>query len=234
MFIVHVVRQFHPGVGGLETVVLELASAQVKRRTPRSRRDPGPAVRRNQAGKNCPPPRPSTASRSFAFLISARSRYPIAPSVLRHIKDADLVHVHAIDFFFDYLAWTKPLHGRTLVVSTHGGFFHTPYAARLKRVWFADGHAALAEVLCRRRRRQHVGFRAVQLDTSEGDGLHRERRKRLQVLRDASADHFRKSITFARTLCQEQAHRPADRIHASAAAATIPNGSSPLPAGRAI
>ena len=30
MLIVHVVRQFHPGVGGLETVVLELASAQVK------------------------------------------------------------------------------------------------------------------------------------------------------------------------------------------------------------
>ena len=29
MFIVHVVRQFHPGVGGLENVVHELASAQV-------------------------------------------------------------------------------------------------------------------------------------------------------------------------------------------------------------
>jgi hypothetical protein len=28
MFIVHVVGQFHPGVGGLENVVLELASAQ--------------------------------------------------------------------------------------------------------------------------------------------------------------------------------------------------------------
>ena len=28
MFVVHVVRQFHPGVGGLENVVLELASAQ--------------------------------------------------------------------------------------------------------------------------------------------------------------------------------------------------------------
>ena len=64
-------------------------------------------------------------------------RYPIALSVLRHIIDADLVHVHAIDFFFDYLAWTKPIHGRKLVVSTHGGFFHTPYAARFKRLWFA-------------------------------------------------------------------------------------------------
>jgi alpha-1,3-mannosyltransferase len=32
------------------------------------------------------------------------SRYPIALSVLRHIKEADPVHVHAIDFFFDYFA----------------------------------------------------------------------------------------------------------------------------------
>jgi hypothetical protein len=29
MFIVHVVRQFHLGVGGLENVVLELVSAQM-------------------------------------------------------------------------------------------------------------------------------------------------------------------------------------------------------------
>ena len=46
------------------------------------------------------------------------------------------MHVHAIDFFFDYLAWTKFLHRRKLVISTHGGFFHTPFAARLKRLYF--------------------------------------------------------------------------------------------------
>ena len=64
------------------------------------------------------------------------TRYPLAPSVIKFIRDADVVHVHAIDFFFDYLAWTKPLHRRKLVVSTHGGFFHTPYAARLKQLYF--------------------------------------------------------------------------------------------------
>jgi alpha-1,3-mannosyltransferase len=46
---------------------------------------------------------------------------------LRHLRDADIVHVHAIDFFFDFLGWTKPLHGKKLVVSTHGGFFHTSF-----------------------------------------------------------------------------------------------------------
>ena len=64
-------------------------------------------------------------------------RYPIAPSVIKFIRDADIVHVHAIDFFFDYLAWTKLLHRKKLVISTHGGFFHTSYAARLKRLYFS-------------------------------------------------------------------------------------------------
>ena len=64
-------------------------------------------------------------------------RYPLAPSAIKFIRDADIVHVHAIDFFFDYLAWTKPLHRKKLVVSTHGGFFHTPYAARFKRLYFS-------------------------------------------------------------------------------------------------
>jgi alpha-1,3-mannosyltransferase len=64
------------------------------------------------------------------------TRYPIAWQVIRHIKDADIVHVHGIDFLFDYLAWTAPLHRRKLVVSTHGAFFHTRYAAALKQLYF--------------------------------------------------------------------------------------------------
>jgi alpha-1,3-mannosyltransferase len=64
-------------------------------------------------------------------------RYPFAPSVIRHIRDADIVHVHAIDFFFDYLAWTKPIHRRRLVVSTHGGFFHTSRFGLLKKLFFS-------------------------------------------------------------------------------------------------
>jgi alpha-1,3-mannosyltransferase len=136
MFIVHVVRQFHPSVGGLENGVRDLASAQLAA---------GDRVRVVSLNRLFDAARPQKlpASENLDGIEIVRipyfgsNRYPIALSVLRHIKDAHLVHVHAIDFFFDYLAWTKPLHGRTLVVSTHGGFFHTPYAARLKRLWFA-------------------------------------------------------------------------------------------------
>jgi len=63
-------------------------------------------------------------------------RYPLCPQVLNTLRGADLVHVHGIDFFFDYLALTRPVHGKPLVASTHGGFFHTKFAQGLKRIYF--------------------------------------------------------------------------------------------------
>lgn len=136
MRIVHVVRQFHPSVGGLEDVVSELATSQVAM---------GHAVRvvtldrlfRSSDKGRLPAIDQVNGIDVVRIPYFGSTRYPIAWSVLKHIKDADIVHVHAIDFFFDYLAWTRLLHRKKLVVSTHGGFFHTPYAALLKRLWFA-------------------------------------------------------------------------------------------------
>ena len=63
-------------------------------------------------------------------------RYPLAPSVLSHLQPADVVHVHAIDFFFDFLALTRPLHRQTMIASTHGGFFHSAQLPLVKKFWF--------------------------------------------------------------------------------------------------
>jgi alpha-1,3-mannosyltransferase len=134
MKIVHVVRQFYPAVGGLEGVALELASAQVVA---------GHRVRVVTLNRlfetNHVLPEHDVVRGAEVVRISyfGSRRFPIAPAVIKFIRDADIVHVHAIDFFFDYLAWTKPLHRKRLVVSTHGGFFHTSYAARLKRLYFS-------------------------------------------------------------------------------------------------
>lgn len=135
MRITHVVRQFHPAVGGMENVVENLASAQ---------RANGHQVRIVTLDRvfNAPKPYRLPKQEWFNGFEVVRipyfgsKRYPIALSVLRHIREADIVHVHGIDFFFDYLAWTRPLHRRKLVVSTHGGFFHTSFAAGLKRFYF--------------------------------------------------------------------------------------------------
>jgi alpha-1,3-mannosyltransferase len=136
MRITHVVRQFHPAVGGLETVVLELASAQIRA---------GHSVRVVTLDRifNSPDKTRLSARDSIHGIDVVRipffgsTRYPIAPSVIKHLGKADIVHVHGIDFFFDYLAWTKLVHRKPLVASTHGGFFHTDYMAGLKRLYFS-------------------------------------------------------------------------------------------------
>ena len=135
MRITHVVRQFHPAVGGMENVVENLASTQCAK---------GHDVRVVTLDRifNAPKQRRLPKHEWFNGFEIVRipyfgsTRYPIAMSVIRHIKGADIVHVHGIDFFFDYLAWTAPLHRRKLVVSTHGGFFHTAFVGALKKLYF--------------------------------------------------------------------------------------------------
>ena len=63
-------------------------------------------------------------------------KYPIATRAAAMLQGFDIVHVHGVDFFCDYLAGLKPLHRKPLVLSTHGGFFHTGYARTLKKIYF--------------------------------------------------------------------------------------------------
>jgi alpha-1,3-mannosyltransferase len=135
MFIVHVVRQFHPGVGGIENVVHELATAQVAHGH-RVRIVTLNRVFKERHNGRLPAHDVVNGAEVVRVPFFGSPRYPLAPSAIKFIGNADIVHVHAIDFFFDYFAWTKPLHGRKLIVSTHGGFFHTRYAAWLKRLYF--------------------------------------------------------------------------------------------------
>lgn len=134
LHITHVVRQFFPMIGGLEEVVRRLAAEQVRS---------GHSVRVVTLDRlfttNERLPRLDALDGVEVVRIPYRgsSRYPVAPGVLRELRDADLVHVHAVDFFFDFLAWTKPVHRKPLVATTHGGFFHTADLAALKRVWFS-------------------------------------------------------------------------------------------------
>jgi len=63
-------------------------------------------------------------------------RYPVAPSVLSHVNGSDLLHIHAVDFFVDFLNATRAFHRRPIVLSTHGGFFHTLRLAWVKTAYF--------------------------------------------------------------------------------------------------
>ncbi|MDE1985075.1 MAG: WecB/TagA/CpsF family glycosyltransferase [Alphaproteobacteria bacterium] len=134
MRVLHVVRQFKPGIGGLEDYVANLAQAQSNL---------GHAVtvltlNRLFTDTSHELPASETVGACNVKRISYRGshRYPIALDVFRHLDDCDLIHVHGIDFFFDALAWARLRHGKPLVVSTHGGFFHTSYAATVKKMVF--------------------------------------------------------------------------------------------------
>lgn len=147
MHVLHVVRQFHPAVGGLEDVVHALSvqqrSAGIEADVLTLNREFGDAHNRlseNDVVDGVP-------VRRINYWGSRR--YPIAPGVLAHLKPYDLIHVHAVDFFCDYLALLAPIHRKPLVLSTHGGFFHTNFARGLKQVYF---HTATRSALRRYKR----------------------------------------------------------------------------------
>ncbi|WP_293776192.1 glycosyltransferase family 4 protein [uncultured Oxalicibacterium sp.] len=133
--VVHLVRQYHPSIGGMEDVVQNIAHHQ------QVAHDHRPViVTLDRLFRNTDvrlPVRETVDGIPVVRLpFYGSTRYPLAPQVLQHVRNADVIHVHGVDFFYDYLALTKPLHRRPLIASTHGGFFHTEFASRLKRVYF--------------------------------------------------------------------------------------------------
>jgi alpha-1,3-mannosyltransferase len=63
-------------------------------------------------------------------------RYPIAPEVISFVSSYDILHIHAIDFFIDFLSLTRPFHHKPVIINTHGGIFHTQWLVYLKQFYF--------------------------------------------------------------------------------------------------
>lgn len=126
-------RVFWPNLGGIEKHVQWLGAHLVQR---------GHTVdvvtlnRSFEDGSTYPPFDRIDGMRVFRVPFAGSTRYPIAPRVVRFVADYDVVHVHAIDFLVDWLVATRRWHGRPVVLSTHGGFFHTRFAQSAKKVWF--------------------------------------------------------------------------------------------------
>lgn len=133
--VVHIVRQYSPSIGGMEDVVQNIALQQ------REHHDQLPKIiTLNRLFRNSAEFLESESVVNGVGVVRlpfrGTTRYPVCPQVLQHVVDADVIHVHGIDFFFDYMALTKPIHRRPLVASTHGGFFHTSFASRFKKIYF--------------------------------------------------------------------------------------------------
>jgi alpha-1,3-mannosyltransferase len=133
MKVLQITRQYLPSTGGLESAVEGLTHAV---------KDAGHEVRIVTlkkifvTGEVAP-----TESVINGIEVSrighwGSRRYPIAPSILSHLNGSDLLHIHAVDFFVDFLSFSKIFHHRPIVLSTHGGFFHTQWMSWFKSAYF--------------------------------------------------------------------------------------------------
>ncbi|NQY17641.1 WecB/TagA/CpsF family glycosyltransferase [Alteromonas sp.] len=133
MDVIHIVRQYYPAIGGLENFVKALAEQQVKQGLGVKVVTLDRSYSTNE--KFC-----STEIVNGVEIVRigfvGSIRYPIAPKVLKEIKSCDLVHVHCTDFFSDFLSLCRSNFNKPLVLTTHGGFFHTEFAGRIKTLYF--------------------------------------------------------------------------------------------------
>lgn len=133
MKILHIVRQFYPMIGGLENFVLSLAMEQVKSGNEVS----VVTLNRNFIdGTKLPDSETYGQINIYRIPFFGSKRYPLAFSSMRYIKDQDIIHIHGVDFFFDYFAWTKFLHRKKIILHTHGGYFHTKKFFLIKKIFF--------------------------------------------------------------------------------------------------
>ncbi len=133
MKILQVTNHFYPCIGGVESVILNLSK--------------GLAAKGHSVDVVClnkcayskeELPKKAKLERINIFRIPSFDLiyYKIAQSVFGFIKDYDLIHVHGIGFFSDFLILTKIIHKKPVIISTHGGIFHTEKISLLKKFYF--------------------------------------------------------------------------------------------------
>jgi alpha-1,3-mannosyltransferase len=135
MKILHVVRQFLPSIGGLEDYVYSLALEQIKA---------GSTVSVLTANTNFQTDELLNSSEQQDGIDVIRvpwsfsKRYPVIWIKPDLLNQYDLVHIHAVDFFIDYVSLLKKigLVKTKVCLTTHGGFFHTPNQQGLKKFYF--------------------------------------------------------------------------------------------------
>lgn len=133
MRICHIVRQFHPSVGGLESFVADLATAQIA------------------LGHDCEVLTLNRIFRSYRDKLSDKKRvlglkvtrvpaiggprlfYPLIASHM--LEDYDILHVHGVDGMFDRIARHPRRKGQAVIATSHGLFFHTPWMRTMKHIY---------------------------------------------------------------------------------------------------
>ncbi|MDD3019923.1 MAG: glycosyltransferase family 4 protein [Alphaproteobacteria bacterium] len=132
--ILHVVRQYEPSIGGLESYVKSMATRQAAKghdveilTLDRVFHSEHGALRGEEIMG------PLVVHRA-PFIGKRRFFIPLVhPDIL---KKFDIIHVHNTDTFFEYCAIFGTIFKKKMVATTHGGFFHTQNFSLIKKIYF--------------------------------------------------------------------------------------------------
>lgn len=132
--VLHVVRQYAPAIGGLESYVQSMVRHQ------------------NAMGYDCevltlnkvfhggtgelPPAETIDGVRVKRVKFYGRRRFFFPLVSPFYFGRFDVVHVHNTDMFYDYLALVAAVTKTPFFATTHGGFFHTQDFSLVKKVYF--------------------------------------------------------------------------------------------------
>ncbi len=133
MKVLHVTNQFWPSVGGIEKFTMDLC-LKTRPLGVQSR------VLCLNKGKNDSISLPELDEisgiriRRLPFLNLHYYKPALLPK--EELDWADVVHVHGVSALSDFLVLTKHRHRKPIVLSTHGGLFHTKSLTALKKMYF--------------------------------------------------------------------------------------------------
>lgn len=131
--ILHVCSHFHPCVGGVEKYVYELCKNLNKMGHQNDVCCLNACARSKKKLKSF---EVHEGIRIYRIPFFDLKLYKIAPKVLNFTKKYDLIQLHSMGYFTDFLVLTKLVHGKRLILNTHGGIFHTKSYSFFKNLYF--------------------------------------------------------------------------------------------------
>src|SRR3989344_7788636 len=130
MKILHVSNQFLPCIGGIEKIIKSLCDFSKNKNSViclnKCKGSKKKLKKKEKIGK-------TEVNRLSFFDLNY---YKIAPQILWKINNFDLICIHGLGFFSDYLIATKIIHNKPVLLVTHGGIFHTKKNNLLKQIYF--------------------------------------------------------------------------------------------------
>ncbi|MBL7206310.1 MAG: glycosyltransferase family 4 protein [Candidatus Aenigmarchaeota archaeon] len=127
MKVLHITHAFYPSVGGLELHIEKLS------------RELGCDVLtvNKKAERKLPSYENYKGIKVYRLPFLNLRHYKIFhPKILSIIKNYDVLHIHNLGFISDFVGLTKFIHKKPIILSTHGGIFHTKNMGFLKKIYF--------------------------------------------------------------------------------------------------